>query len=101
MYQFSDFSQKEGQNPTLYSDTCGTVATPYGNPALPAVNLNRLGFPEQLPKPTHFAIDVWEPAFTPLREANYIPGKGNSEGSSVFKKPSLSFPRFVRKSALF
>ena len=78
-----------------------TVATRYGNPALPAVNLNRLGFPEQLPKPTHFAIDVWEPAFTPLREANYILGKGNSEGSSVFKKPSLSFPRFVRKSALF
>ena len=78
-----------------------TVPTRYGNPALPAVNLNRLGFPEQPPKPTHFVGDVREPAFTPSREAHWILRKGNSEESGVFKKPSLSFPRFVKKSALF
>ena len=98
---FSSFLQKKVQIPTLYSNTCGTVPTRYGNPALPAVNLNRLGFPEQLPKPTHFAIDVWEPAFTPLREANYIPGKGNSEGSSASKKSNFHCPRLLRKNALF
>ena len=101
MYQLSDFSQKEGQNPTLYSDTCGTVATPYGNCALPAVHRNRLGFPEQAPKGTYFVPALFEPAFNPSREAHYIPEKGNSEESSASKKSNFYCPRFARKNALF
>ena len=101
MYQLSDFSQKEGQNPTLYSDTCGTVATPYGNCALPAVHRNRLGFPEQAPKGTYFVPALFEPAFNPSREAHYIPEKGNSLESSASKKSNFYCPRFARKNALF
>ena len=78
-----------------------TVATRYGNCALPAVHRNRLGFPEQAPKGTYFVPALFEPAFNPSREAHYIPEKGNSEESSASKKSNFYCPRFARKNALF
>ena len=101
MYQFSDFSQKEGQNPTLYSDTFYPVLTPYLQYLPYEIHRSRLGFPEQPPKGTHFVPALFEPAFTPSREAHWILRKGNSEESSASKKSNFHCPRLLRKNALF
>ena len=100
MYQFSGFPQKKVQVPTLYSDTCGTVATPYGNCALPAVHRNRLGFADEPVKGTLFVPPLLEPAFSPSRAAHWILRQGNFEEFSVCKKRNLSFPRFLSKNDL-
>ena len=101
MPNFSDFPMKESQERQMRQMKTLTVATIYGNCAPPAVNHNRLGFPEQPLKGTQMVPPLLEPAFTPSREAHWILRKGNSEESSASKKSNFYCPRFARKNALF
>ena len=78
-----------------------TITTRYGNCAQPAVNHRRDGISEQPPKGTLFVPALFEPVFTPSREAHYIREKGNIEEFGALKKCNLSFPRFLSENDLF
>ena len=101
MYQFSGFPQKKVQVPTLYSDTFYPVLTPYLQYLPQEVPRSLESFSEQPSKGTLIVPALFEPAFTPSREAHWILRKGNSEESSASKKSNFYCPRFARKNALF